>query len=275
MTKSKTTQSTAVAVQTAEEQAYLASLDTNRPKAEYTGPAKLVINTLSKDADGNKRTIGSWHIANTDIYYDGVAKFRPIRHANKLIRYKENSAKEWELVGQSVYFDNFMGDIPDSTGGMALGRKFGRKYSDEEKAATRDNAETYLDIFGFVSFDGGEDHPVLYRVRGTKLMKFLDAFKAVPKGTRYSQYSYDLETFQPDGKQYWDVSIAPDMSQVLPIMPILEYDAAVLEYIKSSNEEVMTSYKRNSGNKFGDTMAENMKNVTPEYTDVTDDEMPF
>ncbi len=278
--KETTSESTALVVITPEEQAYLDSLASSSPSpVEFSGPDRLDINTNSKDEDGVKRPIGAWRIANKKAYYDGVATFRPVRYAYKLVRYNQDAEQHWNIVGQSIYFNDFTEEILDSLGGVALGRKFGKQYTDEEKLATKKLAETYMDIFGFVKFDTDEEYPVMFRVRGSKLMKMGNAFKALPKDKRYSQYNYKLETFQPSGKTYWDMTVEPDMSELLPITPILQYDAAVLDYIRESNNAVLTAHTKNRGSKAEDTIAASvvakMVDVTPKKVVLDDDEIPF
>ncbi len=244
----------ALTVITPEEQAYLDSLNTGAPTNESLGPTKLSINLKSKDADGVKRPIGSWHLDGTDKYLDGSLTFRPVRYANKLIRYTANANGGYDFAGHTVYFTDFRDEILDSTGGLALGRKFGKAYSEDEKAATKDLADTYADVFGFATFDG-EQYPCVLRVRGGKLKAILDAFNAVPKDKRYSQYNYILETEQPmvknkstgamEQKDYWTIKVTPDMSEILPITPILAFDSAVMEYIREINHQVVEAHKKN------------------------------
>ena len=263
-----------LAVITPEEQAYLDSLEApGSSSGEYSGPARLEINVKSKDADGNKRTIGAWHIRGTDKYYDGEVIFRPVRHMYKLIRYNVDN-DVYTVAGQSIYFKEFSEEILDSMGTIALGRKFGKAYSDEEREATRKLAECYLEIFGFVTFGDAEPEPVVYRVRGKKLMKFLDAFRAVPKGKRFSQYAYKLTTDQPEGKTFWDINITPDLSKVLPLLPILKYDEEIMSHIQKDNLEVIASYKRNKNAATGAKLVED--NINEPLTINNDDsDLPF
>lgn len=273
-TKKETSESTELMVLSAEEQAYIDSLKAETQSTEYTGPNKLGINTKSRDENGVKRTIGAWHISGTDVYVDGIAYFRPVRSAKKLIRYSVDSAGNYSLAGQTVYFNDFMNDIPDSLGGNALGRKFGKNFTDEEKAATRKLAECYMDIFGFVRFEGSEEsYPVLYRVRGTKMKQMDEAFRAVPKGKYSSMYEYALETYQPEGKTYWSIKVTPDMSQTLPLKPILAYDAEVQEYINTTNLDVISSYKKNASKNTEDKFI--AANATTIEASSDDDELPF
>lgn len=279
MAKAKKEESTsnALVVVTPEEQAYLDSLDSNadKPKVEYTGPNKLIINVGSKDSEGVKRTIGSWHIQNTDKYFDGVVEFRPIRYAFKLVKYNQDSAGKWTTVGQSIYFNDFSDQILDTLGGLALGRKFGAKYSTEEKASTRKLAETYLDIFGLVKFGDDDWQEVLYRVRGSKIITMLNAFKSLPKDKKYSQYSYKIETFQPEGQTYWDITIEPDMSQVLSIGSVLEYDGRILDNIRENNDYVLKEHTKNRTSNLGNDLASTAKTKTSKIIDEDDMEIPF
>ena len=246
--------STALTVITPEEQAYLDSLNTGAPTNESSGPTKLSINMKSKDADGNKRIIGSWHLEGTDKYFDGPLKFRPVRYFNKLIRYVANATGGWDFAGHTVYFNDFRDEILDSLGGIALGRKFGKAYSDDEKSATRDLAGTYADVFGFATFDD-EPYPCVLRVKGGKLNAIIDAFNSIPKDKKYSQYNYTLEAYQPviknkqtgkdEQKDYWTIKVTPDMSELLPITPILSFDGAVMEYVREINHQVLESHKKN------------------------------
>lgn len=282
MAKTKTkeaSESTAIAVISPEEQAYLDSLGGDKKSEGAKGFNRLVINTKAKDSDGVKRTIGAWHIEGTDVYFDGIAKFRPVRYAWKLIRYKEEN-NTWSVVGQSIYFNNFSEEIIDSLGGIALGRKFGSAHTAEAKEATKKLAETYLDIFGFVSFgeEEEEQHPVMFRVRGGKLKKMLDAFNAIPKDKRYSQYRYNLEVFQPEGKTYWDMTVEPDMSQILPIAPILTFDAEVVKLIQDSNNYVLSAYKKNRVNSVENGFEASAKSSMADVTSkphMDDSEIPF
>ncbi len=276
--KETNAESTALVVLTPEEQAYLDSLKSEQAQAQgdYNGPNKLVINVSSKDKDGNKRPIGGWHITGTDKYFDGTVSFRPIRHMYKLIRYNVDDANNYTVAGQSIYFKDWGEDKLDSLGGTALGRKFGRNYTQEEKDATKKLAECYLDIFGFVSF-GNEDepengYPVLYRVRGSKLMKMLNAFRAVPKDKQFSEYNYKIETFQPDGKQYWDITVTPDLSKRLPILPILSYDAEIRDLIAEDRLAVITSYKKHQDKKTEENLTQTNTKVV---NSLDDNELPF
>jgi len=277
MTKVKkeaaTAESTALVLYTPEEQAYLDSLKSEAAQTDYNGPAKLMINTAAKDSDGVRRPIGGWHIQGTDKYFDGVIRLRPIRTMYKLIRYNVDAANNYKIAGQSVYFKDFTDGIIDSLGGTNLGRKFGRAYSAEEKEATRKLAECYLDIFGFVKLGDDENHPVVYRVRGSKIMTIMNAFRAVPKDKKFSEFEYEIETFQPEGKQYWDIKINPDMSERLPIAPILAYDAEINDYITESNLAVISSHRKNQASEAGDKLTTiNAKVVS---ATLSDDDLPF
>ncbi len=271
----KKEESTALVVRTAEEQAYLDSIASESPATEYNGPRKLVINTQAKDAEGNRRPIGGWHIQGTDEYYDGEVTFRPIRHWDKLIRYSVDDSGNYKLAAQSIYFKDLNSEeILDTLGGTNLGRKFGKRYTDEEKEATKSLAEYYMDIFGFVTF-GDTEHPVMWRVRGTKMKQMKDAFRSIPKGRHVCEYAFRLETEQPSGKQYWNIKVTPDLSKPLPISPILGYDAEILEFVNESNRQVISEYKRSAGRKTEDTLVKaNSKLI--DVTNTTDEEeLPF
>lgn len=275
----KKNESTALTVITPEEQAYLDSLKPQQSQGP-SGPNRLTINDKSRDADGNKQVIGSWHITNTDKYYDGVIKFRPVRKASKLISYMEGANGGWNLRGESVYFDDFRQEILDSTGGIALGRKFGRKFSDEEKAATRDLAKVYLDVFGIVTF-GDEEFPVLFRTQAGKLARIAEAFEAVPKGKEFSQYSFDIEALQeinPKTKEvnkFWSIKVTPDLSKTLPIMPILAFDKEVQEYISAINEGILSQYRQNSRGYAEDTLVRAVHKPVQVSAHIIEDELPF
>lgn len=272
----KESESTALVVLTPEEQAYL---DSVKPQGQGgpTGPARLQINVNSKDENGVKRIIGSWNIRGTDKYFDGEIKFRPIRYANKLIRYVEENGA-WKIAGESIYFRDFSEQIHDTLGGQALGRLFGRAYTDEQKLAAKKNADVYLDIFGLVQLGDNEEwEPVLYRVRGSKMKKMLDAFKAIPKDKAFSEYAYTLETFQPTGKQYWDINVSPDLSQRLRISDIISLDKDIATFITESNRQIMTQHMRQSTNPVGDRFmkaSDNAKIIDVEAEEL-DDELPF
>lgn len=272
MTKAKKP-STEVAVLTPEEQAYLDSIRKETAKPEYSGPARLMINELAKDENGNKQVIGSWHIQGTDKYFDGPIKFRPIRTYHKLIRYSVDAKENYTLAGQSVYFSNFFDEIPDSLGGNALGRTFGNKnLTQEERDKQRELAETYMNIFGLVTFGDDEPYPVVYRVRGSKIVDFSEAFNSLPKGKDFTLYNYELETYQPTdektgkAKSYWSVKITPDLSEPLPIAPILAYDAEIQEFIKEENLRVLEEHKQN---KVSTGLAKSANTIE------IDDELPF
>lgn len=267
----KESESTEIAVISPEEQAYLDSLRPAKAAAP-AGPARLVINTDSKNADGKKVPIGAWHITGTDIYFDGEINFRPVRAVNKLISYVENANKEWVLRGESVYFTDYRDEILDSTGTVALGRKFGSKLSDEEKEVNKKLAGVYYDIFGFVDIGDGKSYPVLFRTRGGKMYKMGKAFESVPKGKEYSQYNFKIETLQEGAAKYWTINVTPDLSKVLPISPILAYDKEVSEFIKASNENVIQQFKQNAGRKVEDTLVETA--TKPTAFDI-DDDLPF
>lgn len=269
MTKTKN-ESTALAVITPEEQEYLDSL---RPAkvAGPTGPNRLEINTKARNEDGKKLPIGAWHITGTDIYFDGEINFRPVRAVSKLISYVEDANKSWQLRGESIYFTDYRDEILDSTGGIALGRKFGRQYTDEEKEAAKKNAGVYFDIFGLVDFGDGTQHPVLFRTRGGKMMKMSEAFNSVPKGKEYSQYNFKLEPIQEAA--YWTIKVVPDMSKVLPISPILAYNAEVNTYIKATNENIISQFKQNAGRKSEDILVSSVTAINE--ADIFDDTLPF
>lgn len=273
----KTKESTAIAVITQEEQDYLDSLRPAKTSGP-TGPNRLEINTKSRDEEGKKLPIGAWHITGTDVYFDGVISFRPVRAASKLISYVEKETNNWQLRGESIYFSDYRDEILDSTGGVALGRKFGRQYSDEDKEASKKNASVYFDIFGLVDIGDGEQRPVMFRTRGGKMFRMSEAFKSVPKGKEYSQYAFNIEALQevdPATKKvsdYWTIKVVPDMSQVLPISPILAYNAEVNEYIKATNESIIRQFKQNAGRKAEDVLVES---VTAETAEAFDDSLPF
>lgn len=269
-TKTKQTESTALMVLTPEEQAYLDSLKTTT-SSEQTGPARLTINLAGKDSDGNRRIIGSWHIKGTDKYFDGPITFRPVRVYKTLVKYNVDSNNNYTLAGETIYFTDWSTEIVDSLGGIALGRKMGKRYSAEEKEATRNLAELYTDIFGFVSWEGQEETPVVYRTRGTKAVKMENAFSSVPKDKQFSLYNYSIETFQPEGKQYFDIEVIPDMSKTLPIMPILGYDKEIQEYVTEHNLRVISAHKQKTKD------ITTIKVVNNNTTDIEelDDELPF
>lgn len=277
--KVKESESTALVVLTPEEQAYLDSVKAPQGQGGTAGPARLQINTSSKDENGVKRVIGSWNIRGTDKYFDGEIKFRPIRYANKLIRYTQEEGGSWKIAGESIYFRDFSEQIHDTLGGTALGRLFGRGYTDEQKLAAKKNADVYLDVFGLVKL--GEDaewEPVLYRVRGTKMKKMLDAFKAIPKDKAYSEYAYTLETFQPTGKQYWDITVSPDLSERLRVSDIIALDKQIGEFIAESNRQIMSQHMRHATNPVGERFmnaSNNAKVIDAEVEEVLDDEIPF
>lgn len=275
--KIKESESTALVVLTPEEQAYLDSVKGPQGQSGPVGPARLQINTSSKDENGVKRVIGSWHIRGTDEYFDGEIKFRPIRYANKLIRYVEENGA-WKIAGESIYFRDFSEQIHDTLGGTALGRLFGRNYTDEQKAAAKKNADVYLDVFGLVQLgDDAEWKPVLYRVRGMKMKKMQDAFKAIPKDKAYSEYAYKLETFQPTGKTYWDMNVSPDLSERLRVSDIITLDKQIGEFITESNRQIMSQHMRNSTNAVGARFmaGDNAKVIDAEVVEELDDSLPF
>lgn len=273
MAKAKQIESTSteIAVISPEEQAYLDSLRPAKASAPE-GPARLVINTDARNEDGKKLPIGAWHITGTDIYFDGEINFRPVRAINKLISYVEDDNGKWQMRGESVYFTDYREEILDSLGGIALGRKFGSKLSDEEKEANKKLASVYYDIFGFVDIGDGESRPVLFRTRGGKMYKMGKAFESVPKGKEYSQYNFKLETLQEGAAKYWTINVTPDLSKVLPISPILAYDKEIGEYIKASNENVIRQFKQNAGRKVEDTLVEAS---TKHEIFTPDDDLPF
>ena len=279
MTKTKLKEeATAVAVIGPEEQAYLDSLRPAKSSGP-TGPARLEINTKSRDEEGNKLAIGAWHISGTDIYVDGVLNFRPIRALSKLISYTEDANKNWQLRGESIYFSDYRDEILDSTGGVALGRKFGSKFSDEEKEESKKNASVYYDIFGLVDIGDGEQRPVLFRTRGGKMFKMSQAFQSVPKGKEYSQYNFKLEALQevdPKTKKvsdYWTINVTPDLSKVLPISPILAYDAEIKDFIGATNDNIIRQFKQNAGRKAENTLVETASASMPSID--IDDDLPF
>jgi len=277
MTKAKKIEkeeSKALVVLTPEEQAYLDSIkQTSISNANQLN--KLIINTTSKDENGIKRIIGAWHITGTDKYFDGVVKFRPIRYMNKLIAYEQDAAKKWNLAGESIYFKDFQEQIFDTKGGLALGRLFGRNYSDEEKASTKENADVYLDIFGLVQMGDDEWHSVLYRVRGSKLMKMINVFKAIPKDKAFSEFAYDIETFQPEGKVYWDINVSPDLSTKLRISDIIAFDKEIQAYISDSNRSIMTAHMRYRNTSVANNFAEAASKAIIINDVELDDELPF
>lgn len=246
-------ESTALVLVTPEEQAYLDSLNTGGASDAQAGPTRLVINTKSKDADGVKRVIGSWHLEGTDKYYDGVAVFRPVRKVNKLISYSsDDGGKSWNFNGESVYFNDFRDEILDSKGGLAFGRKFGkalRELPEADQKANKELAGAYLDIFGLVTFGENAPVPCMFRTRGGKSMVINQAFESVPKDKKYSQYTFGLEAYQETDektkktKDYWSVKATPDMSQVLPITPILGFDKEIVEFIRETNHNVLEQHK--------------------------------
>lgn len=271
-TKVKQSESTEIAVISPEEQAYLDSLRPAKAAAQ-DGPARLVINTDSRDADGKKLPIGAWHITGTDIYFDGEITFRPVRAVSKLISYVEDDNKKWQMRGESIYFTDYRDEILDSNGGIALGRKFGSKMSDEEKEINKKLASVYYDIFGFVEIpELGVSQPVLFRTRGGKMYKMSKAFESVPKGKEYSQYNFKLETMQEGAAKYWTINVTPDLSKVLPISPILAYDKEIGEFIKATNDAVIRQFKQNAGRKVEDTLVE--ANTNSSVLDI-DEDLPF
>jgi hypothetical protein len=249
--KKEETTSTELVVITPEEQAYLESRMSEEQSAQgFNGPKRLCINEVGTDENGNKVPIGGWHIRGTDMYFDGEITFRPVRKCNTLVRYNEDFTS---IAGSSVYFVDYIKDeILDSLGGVALGRKFGKRYTDEQKEATRKLAEVYMDIFGFVRFGKSEEQiPVVYRVRGTKMMQLGDAFDAVPKDKKYFHYEYKLSTYQPiDEKtkkplKYWSIKVSPQMDKVLSLKSIMQFDTEVNEFINEHNKKIIESHKRN------------------------------
>lgn len=262
-----------LAVITPEEQAYLDNLNKSHSAPAESGPAKLVINTQAKDAEGNRHAIGSWHISGTDKYYDGVAVFRPVVSTNKLLRYKVDG-ENYTVAGESTFFDNVREEIPDTLGTNALGRVFGKVYSEEERAANRKLAEYYMYVFGLVTFGDSDPEPVLLRVRGGKIMTLGNAFKSIPKGKQPCQYGFKLEAYQPEGKTYWDIKVTPDLSTTLPIAPVIAYDAAIRQYIQEENLNVIQLHQEAKHKVAGDALvAGNAKR--PLVLDDLDDSLPF
>lgn len=276
---------TALTVLTQEEQAYLAARSKEDGEEEqFPGPPRLVINEVATDEEGNKRPVGGWHIKGTDVYFDGPAYLRPIRQANKLIRYNSDFTG---IVGQSIYFNDFRDEILDSLGGLALGRKFGKNFSAEEKEVTKKLAEVYSDIFGLVRF--GNDttqHPVVYRVRGMKIKVTGDAFQAVPKDKKYWYYEYKLETYQgidektKQRNKYWSLKVTPDMSKVLPLTPIMAFDKEIVELMAADNARVVQQHKGNRNKVAERTMAKEASagitaTILPPIDKDLNDELPF
>lgn len=278
----KKSKSTAVVKYTDEEQQYLDTIRQENnvvEQKEFSGPNRLVINTASKDANGTKRPIGAWHITNTDVYVDGPINFRPIRKVNKLIRYSPDDNKDWKIVGETVYFNNIYSDPSyDTLGGERLGRLFGQAtngMSDDEKELNRKKGEFYMDIFGLVTVDGSdEEYPVLYRVRGYKIRKMSDAFNSIPNGQDPNLYSYKLETEQPEGKTWWDLLVTPDLSEVLPVAPILQYNKEIEDFIQGHNEYVSERWKANRKNTVENEIVANAQVIEAEIV-TDDDELPF
>lgn len=276
MVKAKESTSTELTVVTPEEQAYIDSI--RGEKREHAGPNKLVINESGTDEDGNKRPIGAWHIRGTDVYHDGEIMFRPVRMANKLLRYtSENDI--WKVVAQSIFFESYKAEIIDSTGGVNLGRTFGKKFSDEERKEQQTLGHAYMCVWGLVKIPGDDtEYPVEYRVRGSKIVTIGNALRAVPKDKLYSQFNFKLNTFQPKGTKYWDIKIEPDMSKVLPVTSIIAYDKAIVEYIQEANSEVMRDHKKARGEAVGQVLASDAKGRLLEaeiLPPVDDEELPF
>lgn len=150
-----------------------------------------------------------------------------------------------------------------------------KAYTDEQKLETKKNADVYLDIFGLVKLgDDAEYQPVLYRVRGSKMKKMLDAFKAIPKGKGYSEYAYNIETFQPQGKQYWDINVSPDLSERLRVTDIIELDKQIAEFIGQSNRQIMAQHMRHAVNPVGAKFMSATTVIDAEVEEL-DDSLPF
>lgn len=271
----KQEETTALTVYTAEEQAYMDSVKSVVQGQSGPQVNKLIINTKSKDADGNKRPIGGWHITGTDKYFDGTVRLRPIRYMNKLIDYQEDESKNWHMAAESIYFKDFSEQILDTKGGLALGRLFGKNHTDEEKAATKENADVYLDIFSLVQMGDEEWHPVLYRVRGTKLMKMINVFRAIPKDKIFSEYAYNIETFQPDGKTYWDINVTADLSTRLPITDIIQADKEIVAFIAESNRATVAKHMQARSGNVANSFAAAADKATVIDAVELDDELPF
>jgi len=274
MSKTKKT-SQEIVQYTEAEQAYLDSLKSEESStSEYSGPPRLTINTKGKDDEGNKIPIGGWHIQGTDIYFDGPVYFRPVRKYNKLIRYSVDNGK-YSVAGQSIYypFPTPVKSILDSLGGYALGRTFSKNLSKEQIKAEQELAQCYLDIFGFARFDGEEEgHPVIYRVRGKKIMFMDEAFRAIPRGKNFSEFEYKIVTDQAD-TGYWTIEVTPEVSTPLPLTPILEYDKVVQDFVAEENRKVVAAFKQANDALVDDAFID--ANSTTIAVEDDDDDLPF
>jgi hypothetical protein len=70
------------------------------------------------------------------------------------------------------------------------------------------------------------------------------------------------------------MSVEPDLSQVLPISPILAFDSEVKAFIAEENQKVVAAYKRARNSVTAEAIVGQMVDVTPS-AEVVDDELPF
>jgi len=271
-----------VAVITPEEQAYIDSLHHN--SGSY-GPGfdKLdFIIKLMKDESGKKIMPGQFKLG--DKIVEDI-KFRPVRVFNQLIKSVQKPDNSFEVISQSIYFKDYSEELLDSAGGIACGRKFGKDtkgFSEEEAKANKDIATVYLFVFGFATI-GDEVIPAYMRLRGGKFYSFTTGLRAIPQDKVMGQYNFDLKLLEvdmPDGTLGYNLEVVPDLTNVLPISPILQFDREVQEWILGENKKILEKHLQ--ANKYANKDVSNAASIADHVANMVDvtpngleDELPF
>lgn len=273
-------------VVTPEEQAYI---DSMKPAGGNFGPgiAKLdFVIKLKKDENGNKIQPGQFQLG--DKFAETV-KFRPVRTFNQILKSAQKADGSFEVLAQTIYFSDYGQELLDSSGGLNCGRKFGKDLkglSEEEAKKNKDSATVYLFVFGFATI-GEETIPAYMRLRGGKFYNFTTALKAIPPNSVMGQFNFDmklLEVDMPDGTIGYNLDVAPDLSETLPISPILQFDREMLEWVSGENKKILEKHlqaRKYAGGDVGNAAGiadefddSQLKDVTPNPRDL-DDQIPF
>ena len=220
---------------------------------------KMVQQPGEETPEGVDVPLGSFYIKGTEIFGSDIL-FRPLVIKNKLMKFVQDASNNYKLEGESVYF-NWGEEVLDSLGGVAFGKVFGKarkELTDDEKEINDKKAKLYMNLFGHVSFDGGEtNHLVVLNVAGTKYGRVIELLldKKACNNIGSNQLYFAMKLYLPKkdpllsaaekklvnniGFNLW---IQADVDNILELRPVLEDTKTILEYIHAQDERVIEQH---------------------------------
>lgn len=206
--------------------------------------------------DGTSIPFGHFHILGTKMSSNEIT-FRPLAQ-RYCIQKRAGKEDNYRIIGETVFFRDWKDERIDNLGTVDCGRRFGKdaeQLSAEDKEQERKKAELYLFVFGIATFPGEEPTPVLWKMRGSKSVRWKDATSKKALGCEYPLRNFTVKTVNPKKDpmlskeaqaavtgSYVNILVTPDMSATLPIEPVAEVGGMFMDVISQHNTRVREAH---------------------------------